>query len=77
MIRGTGKKRKLAPNWFSGLKHKDPINAISQAKMNDLRQLLPYIPVTHHEFYESLKVDGAIQEEVDPDLPSDNEEIIE
>ncbi|KAK3931701.1 Halomucin [Frankliniella fusca] len=61
MIRGNGKKRKLAANWFSHLKHKEIVNAISQAKMKDLRDLLKYIPETHHQFYKSLKVDCALR----------------
>ncbi len=77
MIRGTGKNRKLPANWFSGLNPKPPGHKITQAKMNDLKALLPYIPEDHHEFYNSLMVDGTLEEDTDPDLPSENEETTE
>ncbi|KAK3926037.1 50S ribosomal protein L25 [Frankliniella fusca] len=74
MIRGTGKNRQLPANWFSGLRPEAPGHPISQAKMNDLLSLLPYVDETYHDFYKSLKVDGQIDEDCDPDLPSDNDE---
>ncbi len=74
MIRGTGKNRQLPANWFSGLRPETPEHPISQAKMNDLLSLLPYVDETYHDFYKSLKVDGQIEEDCDPDLPSDNDE---
>lgn len=74
MVRGMSKNRKLPNQWWNSLATAPPGNCISQEKKDNLMSLLPFIDECYHEFYQSLKVDGAITEDTDPDLPSDNEE---
>ncbi len=76
MVRGTVKNRKLRKNWWNTLQRCDPVHKISQDKMNDLMTLMEYVDSTHHEFYRNLQVDGAIVQDTDPDLPSENEDEI-
>ncbi|XP_034231404.1 uncharacterized protein LOC117639644 [Thrips palmi] len=76
MVRGMSKKSRQLPEnwWLETLQKVPPGNGISQEKKNNLISLLPFIDETYHDFYRSLKVDGAIIEDTDPDLPSENEE---
>ena len=74
MIRGFGKHRKLPENWWLGVKTAPPGAGISEQKMKDLMDLLPFIEEQYHDFYKSLKVNKEIEEDTDPDLPSDNED---
>ncbi len=74
MIRGTSKNRKLKKNWWNILPKLHPGNKISKEKKENLLSLLQYIDTKHHDFYRNLVVDINIEQETDPDLPSENEE---
>lgn len=40
------------------------VNCISELKKKDLLELLQYIPPIHHIFYENLKTEGTINDDV-------------
>ncbi|KAK3932637.1 Proline--tRNA ligase [Frankliniella fusca] len=77
MIRGTAKNRRLQKNWWKSLSKCNPVNKISEEKKKNLMSLMQYVDSEHHEFYQKLVTDPSIDEDHDPDLPSDNEDDIE
>ncbi|KAJ1530225.1 hypothetical protein ONE63_005152 [Megalurothrips usitatus] len=73
MIRGLGKNKKLASDWWQCVPLAEPGNAISEEKKKNLMSLLVFLDSAHHQFYRDLKSDNS-PPDLDPDLPSEDED---
>lgn len=74
MIRGHGKNRRLMAGWYDNIPGIEGSKPIAEAKKQDLLRLLKYLDIKYHAFYQNLTTDSTLRADLDPDLPSEDED---